>query len=87
MKAGILKILLSKHPDLTKEHIKIIVNMHLRIINTRISNNTTFKLNVPKLGIIHTHGNAKNKAYKARLKRHKKWRNKKNDFSDKTLLF
>lgn len=87
MKSSTLRLLLSKHPDLTKDQIKIIVSQHLKVINSRISNNTTFNLKIPKFGRIHTHGNSKNKAYVARLKRHKKWRDNKNDFSDKTLLF
>ncbi len=87
MKISTLRILRAKYPEYTDQQIKLVVNTHLKVINQRISNNTTLNILVPSLGRIHTHGNAKNKSYVARLVRYKKWHHNKKDFSDKTLLF
>lgn len=87
MKLSTLKILEAKYPRFTQHQLKVIVNYHLRSMERRMSNNTTFDMTVPKLGRIHTHGNAKNKAYQLRIKKFTKRINRLNKFSDSTLLF
>jgi len=87
MKPSTLKMLREKYPKFTPHQLKVIVNYHLRSMERRISNNTTFDMTVPKFGRIHTHGNAKNKAYELRIKKFTKRHRRLNKFSDNTLLF
>lgn len=87
MRLSTIRAIQLKNPTFSIDEIKRVVGNYLKTISNRISNNTTVNINVPKLGRIHTHGNAINSSYKARLVRHKKWRDNKADFSDKTLLF
>jgi len=87
MKPSTLAILEKKHPHLTKQQISFIVKFHIGNIGNRVTRNTTFSITVPKLGRIHTHGNAKNKAYSLRIKKFtKRWRHL-NKFTDTELLF
>lgn len=53
----------------------------------RMEKNTTFDLTVPKFGRIHTHGNAKNKAYQLKIKKFTKRFNRLFKFEDSSLLF
>lgn len=87
MKASTLKILEAKYPKFTPHQLRVIVKYHLRSMEKRMEKNTTFDLTVPKFGRIHTHGNAKNKAYQLKIKKFTKRFNRLFKFEDSSLLF
>ncbi len=82
----ITQSLLYKNPKFTKHQIGLVIGAYLKSINKKLHNHT-FSLKVPKLGIIHTHGNAKNKTITKKNKNQYKKNKLKYDFSDKKLLF
>lgn len=83
----LLHKLKEKHPEYSEEEIKTVIMGNLNTITWTISKSETFKLVVPKLGTIHTHGNAVSEHKLNDRKYHKKNMSKVHNFSDKTLLF
>lgn len=82
-----IKAIQAKNPKYTEAQIQFVIRRMTGNINRKMRFNSTFNLTVPKMGKIHTHGNAKNKS---RLRHYKyvKKRNKQiKDLSIKTLLF
>jgi hypothetical protein len=83
----LLHKLKEKHPEYSEEEIRTVIMCNLNTITRTISKSETFKLVVPKLGTIHTHGNAVSEHKIKDRKYHRKNMKKVNNFTDKTLLF
>lgn len=82
-----LKAIQARNPKYTEEQILFLVRRTIGNINRKIRFNSTFKLVVPKLGKIHTHGNAKNKSGDNHNKLIRKRQQLQRDFSINVLLF
>jgi hypothetical protein len=87
MKPSTLRTIQSKNPTFSLEEIKTVIGIHKGSLNKKLRTNSTLSLKIPVFGRVHTHGNAKSKSNLRRIKLIKKIVKKKNDFSDKTLLF
>lgn len=79
--------LLSKHPDLNKEQLYIIISSYIRAINQKLSQNKIVDLTIFGLGRIHNHGRVKDVSKAKRFKSISKWKAKNNKFLDETILF
>jgi nucleoid DNA-binding protein len=86
-KKKISKDLMSKHPNLTKEQIQLILNSFLRMINQKLGQNKVVDLSIPNFGRVHTHGRVKDVSRAKRFKAITKGHNRNNKFSDEALLF
>lgn len=82
-----LKAIQVKNPKYTEEQIQFLIRRMTGAINRKIRFNSTFNLTVPKLGKIHTHGNAKNKSGVKHNEKIKKRQQLQRDFSINVLLF
>lgn len=78
--------LLDKNPKYNKHQISLVIGAYLKSINKKMQN-PTCNLSVPKFGLIHTHGNAKNPIIQERVNKQNKKAKIKGDFSDERLLF
>lgn len=83
----LLKRIQKKHPEYSKEQIKLILTQHLGLLNSKLSRSQTLDLTIPKLGRVHTHGNAINDKRLNINKTVKLWTRKKTAYSDSQLLF
>jgi len=85
--AKLLNKLKERHPNRTNTQLRAVIFGYLSIINNKLSNSQTLRLVIPKLGVVHTHGNTINKSIKKRNIRQKVKFRKTFDYSDKNLLF
>lgn len=83
----LLHKLKEKYPNRTNEELTLVVKTYFNSMNMIISSNTVFNLDIPKLGRIHTHGNAVNKTSQKQTRDNTKLVYKRNQFTDEQLLF
>lgn len=77
----------AKHPEYTTEQIKMVIRGHLAKLNIMLVKGETFNITIPKLGRIHTHGNAVSRAKIIDRNYHRKNMKRIGNFTDKRLLF
>lgn len=82
-----LKAIQVKNPKYTEKQILFLIRRYTGAASRKIRFNSTFDLTIPKLGKIHTHGNAKNKSADRHNQYLKKRQQLQRDFSITVLLF
>lgn len=75
------------HPEFTTEEIKTVISSNITVINHKLCKAQTIYLDIPKLGVIHTHSNVINVANKRKVKMDMKFAEKQFRYSTNNLLF